>query len=155
VVLSCTFCTFGQAQAVDERLMTDAEYNTYLHQVEAALPKWERDIKNIAPEKVPQISYSEGKLIADQLDVGLMQIGYIRDRVAKQTVKRTVSGELALYNHIQSLWFTWETIGMLEIAHNLALTHLEKHRPELSELERHIGNDVIARVELLEKNTCQ
>jgi hypothetical protein len=154
VVFSCAFCVSGQAQANDKRLMTDAEYKTYLHQVEAELPKWETEFKNIDLEKVPQISYSQGKLIVDQRDVGLMEIGYIRDRVARQTVKRTVSGELALYNHIQSLWSTWETIGLLEIAHDLTLTHLEKYRPEFSELEMRIGNDVIARVELLEKNRC-
>ena len=90
VVFSCTFCTSVQAQANDKRLMTDAEYKTYLHQIEAALPKWEKDLKNIDLEKFPQISYSTGKLILDQRDLCLMQIGYIRDRVSKETVKRTV-----------------------------------------------------------------
>jgi hypothetical protein len=154
VVLSCAFCTSGQAQANDKRLMTDAEYKTSLHQVEAELPKWETDLKNIDLEKVPQISYSQGKTIVDQRDLGLMQIGYIRNLAAKQTVKRTVSGELSLFNHIQSLWSTWETIVELEIANNLTLTHLERYLPEFSELEIRIGNDAIARVELLEKNTC-
>jgi len=153
-VLSCAFCTSGQAQTNDKRLMTDAEYKTFLHQVDAALPKWETDLKNIALEKVPQISYSTGKLIVDQRDICLMQIGYIRDRVAKQTVKRTVSGELALFNHIQSLRTTWETIVMLEATNDLTLTHLEKYLPEFSELEIRIGNDVIARVDQLEKNSC-
>jgi hypothetical protein len=154
VVLSFTFCAHGQAQSNDKRLMTDAEYKTYLHQVEDALPKWETDLKNIDLEKVPQISYSTGKLIVDQRDLCSIQIGYIRDRIAKQTVKRTVSGELSLYNHIQSLRTTWETIVMLEATNNLTLTHLEKYLPGFSELEMRIGNDVIARVALLEKNTC-
>jgi hypothetical protein len=154
VMLSCAFCASGQAQINDKRLMTDAEYKTYLHQVEAELPKWETDLKNIDFEKVPQISYPTGKLIVDKRDVGLIQIGYIRDCIAKQTVKRTVSGELSLYMHIQSLWSTWEDIGWLEISNDLTLTHLEKYISEFSELERRIGNDVIARVALLEKNTC-
>lgn len=153
VMLSCVFCESGQAQANDKRLMSGAEYKTYLHQVEAEIPKWETELKSIDLEKVPQISYSTGKLIVDQRDLCLMQIGYICNRVAKEAVKRTVSGELSLYMHIQSLWSTWETIGDLEIANNLTFTHLEKYRPEFSELEIRIANDVIARVELLEKNT--
>jgi hypothetical protein len=153
VVLSCAFCTPGQAQADDKRLMTATEYQTYLHQIEAALPKWETDLKNIDLDKVPQISYSQGKSIMDQRNIGLMQIGYIRDRIAKQTVKRTVSGELALYNHIQSLWGTREDLVMFEIANGLTLTH-DNYMPEFSELEMRIGNDVTARVELLEKSAC-
>ncbi len=153
-VLSCTFCASGQAQANDKRLMTDAEYKTYLHQVEAALPKWETDLKNIDLEKVPQIPYATGKLIVDLRDDGLMQIRYIRDRVSKQKVRRTVSGEMSLYMHIQSLWSTWEIIASLEISNDLTFTHLEKYLPEFSELEGRIGNDEIARVEQLEKNTC-
>jgi hypothetical protein len=134
--------------------MTDAEYKTWLHQVEAVLPKWETELKNIDLEKVPQISYSQGKLIVDQRDLGLMQIGYIRDYAARQTVKRTVSGELALYNFLQSLQGIGEEIVWMEVISSLTLTHLDKYAPELSKLVIPIGNDVIARVKLLEKNTC-
>jgi hypothetical protein len=155
VVLSCAFCTSGQAQTNDKRLMTDAEYKTYLHKVEAALPKWETDLKNIDFEKVPQISYSQGKSIVDQRDLGLIEIGYIRDYVARQTVKRTVSGELALSGFLQSLFGVGEEIVWMESFSGLTLTHLEEYAPELSELVIRIGNDVNARVALLEKNSCR
>jgi hypothetical protein len=93
-------------------------------------------------------------LIVDQRDLGLREIGYIRDYIARQTVKRTVSGELALSGFLQSLFDIGEEIVWMEDFSGLTLTHLEKDAPELSELVIRIGNDVNARVALLEKKTC-
>ena len=134
--------------------MTDADYKAYLLQVETELPKWETQLKNINLEKVPQISYSRGKSIADQRDVGLMEIGNIRSFLAMQRSKRTVYGELALKDFIGSLYDTGEEIVWEEDFSGLTLTSLEKYAPELSSLELRISNDVMERVRLLEKGNC-
>jgi hypothetical protein len=84
VLLLCAFCTGSQAQVTDTRLMTDADYKAFLHQVEAALPKWETALKDIEPEKDERVSYSLGKSIVDYRNSGLMEIGNIRVYIAKQ-----------------------------------------------------------------------
>jgi hypothetical protein len=144
----------SQTQAPDKRLMTDADYKAFLLQVEAALPKWETQLKSIDLEKVPQISYSRGKSIADQRNLGLVEIGNIRLYLTKLQSKRTVSGELALFSFMRGLFDVGEEIVWEEIFSGVTLTSLEKYVPELSALEIRIGNDVNARVALLEKDTC-
>jgi hypothetical protein len=154
VLLLCAFCARSQAQITDTRLMTDADYKAFLLQVEAALPKWEAAFKNIDPEKNPQISFSQGKYIVLWRNLGLMEIGNIRQYVAKQRVKRTVSGELALSGFLQSLYDAGEEVVNFEGLTGLTLSSLEKYAPELATLEIRIGDDVEARVALLEKGTC-
>jgi hypothetical protein len=154
VVFLCAFGVVSQAQVNDKRLMSDADYKTFLLQVEVALPKWEMALKNIDPEKDSEIPYSLGKSIVENRDVGLMEIGEIRIRVAKLRVKRTVSDELALYNFLQSLHDSIDEEGAIEAIANLTLSDLKKFASELSALRMRIGNDVIARVALLEKGTC-
>jgi hypothetical protein len=144
----------SQAQTADNRLMTDADFKAFLIQVETALPKWETALKNIDLEKVPQISYSKGKSIIDQRDLGLMEIANIRVYLPKLRAKRTVTGELALSGFMQSLFDIGEEIVWEEDFSGLTLTHLEKEAPEFSALEIRIGNDVNARVALLEKGLC-
>jgi hypothetical protein len=148
------FNTISHAQTVDKRLMSDADYNVFLLQVKTALPKWEAALKNIDPEKDPQISYAIGKMVVQNRDVGLMEVGYIRTYVAKLQTKRTVTGELALSGFLMSLLdsmnkeLDWEAIA------NGTLSDIEKYAPELVTLNINIGNDVRARVALLEKGTC-
>jgi len=134
--------------------MSDADYKAFLLQVEAALPKWETALKNIDPEKDPQISYSQGKLIVNERNLGLTEVGNIRVFVAKQRVKRTVYGELGLKGFLQSLYDVMDSIVNIEEAAGLTLSSLEKYSPELSVLLIRIGNDVLARVELLENGAC-
>lgn len=148
------FDTISHAQTVDTRLMSDADYKGFLLQVKTSLPKWETALKNIDPEKSPQISYAIGKVAVQNRDVGLMEIGYIRTYVAKLQTKRTVTGELALSGFLMSLYDSMnEEVGWEAIA-NVTLSDIEKYAPELSALNIHIGNDVRARVALLEKGTC-
>jgi hypothetical protein len=154
VVFLCAFTILSQAQVKDERLMTDADYKTFLLQVEAAIPKWETELKNIDLEKVPQISYSRGKSIVDQRDLGLVEVSNIRTYIALQQHKRSVSGELALFGFLQSLYDIGQEIVWEEDFSGLTLTHFEKYAPELSSLEIRINNDAMARVALLEKSTC-
>jgi hypothetical protein len=129
-------------------------YKTFLLQVEAAIPKWETELKNIDLEKVPQISYSRGKSIVDQRDLGLVEVSNIRTYIALQQHKRSVSGELALFGFLQSLYDIGQEIVWEEDFSGLTLTHFEKYAPELSSLEIRINNDAMARVALLEKSTC-
>jgi len=143
-----------QAQANDKRLMTDVEYKTFLVQVETELPKWETTLKRIDLEKLPQISYSQGKSIADNRDICLMEIGNIRTSIVMQRNKRTVYGELALKGYLNSLNDVGEDIVWAEVLNGLTLTNIEKYVPELGSLIMRLGNDVLARVALLEKGTC-
>jgi hypothetical protein len=152
VILCATFAT-AQTKS-NNRLMSDADYKAFLLQVEAALPKWETALKNIDPEKDPQISYSQGKLIVNERNLGLTEVGNIRVFVAKQRVKRTVYGELGLKGFLQSLYDVMDSIVNIEEAAGLTLSSLEKYSPELSVLLIRIGNDVLARVELLENGAC-
>ena len=144
----------SQDQVSDKSLMTDAAFKVFLFQVEAALPKWETQLMSIDLEKVPQISYSRGKSIIGQRDLGLMEISNIRVYLAKLQAKRTVSGELALSGFMQSLFDIGEEIVWEEDFSGLTLTGLEKYAPQFSALEIRILNDVNARVTLLEKSAC-
>lgn len=155
VALLCTIPAQSQIPTPDNRLMTDADFKAFLTQVEATLPKWESELEGIDLEKqAPQIPYTKGKSITDQRDVGLMEIGYIRVYLPKLRAKRTVTGELALSGFMQSLFDIGEEIVWEEDFSGLTLTHLEKDAPGWSALEMRIGNDVNARVALLEKGTC-
>ena len=154
IALWCAFSVGSQAQATDTRLMTDADYKTFLLQVETALPKWETALKNIEPEKDERISYSLGKVIVDNRNLGLLQISNIRQFIAKQRDKRTVYGELALQGFLEGLFNAMDTTVEFEIIGGLTLSNLEKFAPELSAFIRSIANDAMARVALLEKGTC-
>jgi|SRR5271165_3963373 len=145
--------TRNQAQDSDKGL-SDADFKTFLSQVELALPKWETALKNIDPGKDERISYTLGQSIVDKRDLGLTEVGNIRLYVAKQRVKRTVSGELTLFAFLQSLYDLMGDVVGLEVAAGLAISSLEKFAPELGALSGRIGNDVYARVALLEKGTC-
>jgi hypothetical protein len=134
--------------------MTDADYKTFLSQVEAVLPKWETALKGIDLERVPRLSYSVGKSIADSQTVGLTEIDNIRTFIFMQRRKRTVYGELALKGFLDSLFEMGDEIVWREAIMGLNLTGLEKCAPELSALAMRITNDAMARVEQLEKGTC-
>jgi hypothetical protein len=69
-------------------------------------------------------------------------------------VKRTVSDELVLSLSLQTLSDSIEEEVGVEAVANMTLSDLEKFAPELTTLRLRIGNDVIARVALLEKSTC-
>lgn len=156
LILSMTVAASGQsvagsqAQVTDNRLMTDADYRTFLLQVEAALPKWEAAaLKNIAPERVQRTSYAPPKALID--------IGGIRLAVAEQRAKRTVSGELALSGFMRSLYEMGKVISSELTVMSRATDSRFDFGPELSALEIRIDNDVNARVLLLEKGDahCQ
>jgi hypothetical protein len=82
--LLCVSSAVSQTQSTDPRLMSDADYKTFLSQVETALPKWETELKGIDLEKVPQLPYPVGKSIADSQTIGLMEIGNIRTFIHSQ-----------------------------------------------------------------------
>ena len=149
VVLLCASPVVSQSQVSDKRLMTDADYKTFLLQVEAELPKWEMALKNIDPETDARISYGLGKSIVENRNIGLMDIDRIHTKVAKLRVKRTVSDELSLSLSLQSLSDSFEDEANIEAIANLTLSDLDKFAPELTTLRLRIGNDVIARVALL------
>jgi len=156
-VLLLFVCAFGVESQAQEDVTTplnDSEYKVTLLQIERTLPKWESALKAIAPENEPKISYAEGKSIADWRDVGLMEIGNIRLYIAKERIKRTVHGELALHGFLQSLYDAGEEITWREVVGNLTASNLDKYAPELGPICARIGSDVSQRVALLEKSPC-
>jgi hypothetical protein len=152
--LLCVSNSVSQTPSSNPRLMSDADYKTFLSQVETALPMWESDLKNIDLEKVPQLPYPVGKSIADSKTVGLMEIDNIRTLIHSQRVKRTVYGELALKGCLDSLYDMAEEIVWSEAIEGVTLTSLEKYGPELSTLNMRLATDAMARVQLLEKGAC-
>ena len=118
-----------QTQSADIKTMSDADYKTFLLQVEAALPKWETSFKSINLDKTPNLSYSVGKSIADSQIVALTEIDNLHTFIHFQQRKRTVYGELAL-------------------------SDLEKYGPQMSVFSARVGFDAMERVRLLEKGTC-
>lgn len=152
--LICASSAMSQTQSADPRLLGDADYKILLSQVTTLLPTWEISLKNIAPEKDSEIPYSLGKLIVAQRDIGLMDVGNIRQSVARLRIKRTVSEELSLRDFLEGIFDAMNEIETLENAAGVAPYIFEKNAPELGALYDRIGNDVLARVALLEKGTC-
>jgi hypothetical protein len=137
----------SHTQVADKRLMTDADYKTFLLQVETAAPKWVTMISNITPERIRRTSYAQGLSFYD--------IGQIRAAIAEQRVKRTLSGELALLASMRSLWEMGKVLSKEQaVMSGYTDSSFDNFAPELGELYGRIGNDVNARVALLEKGIC-
>ena len=135
--------------------MNDAEYSTFLSELEASLPKWEAAFKSIDLEKAPQLSYLVGKSIADSRTVGLTEIDNIRTYIHFQRRKRTLYGELALKGFLDSLFNSGHEILWKEAASGQNLSTFEKYGPQIDAFAARIWIDAMARVQLLEKGTCQ
>jgi hypothetical protein len=149
-------CGLGatQADATDGRLMTDAEYKSLLGEVDSKLPVWEAALKKIDPAK-STVSYSVGEEIVKYRDVGLMEIGYARQFAAKQRVKRSVSGELALEGFLRGIHDSLDSMIVTDISAGVSISSaLDAFAPQIRDLEMSLANDVTARIELLEKGTC-
>jgi hypothetical protein len=155
IMLICSCFATAQTQASDKRLMSDADFRTILNQVEAILSKLETQLKGIDLDKVPQISYSRGKSIEAQRDIGLILIDTARKQVSKLRVKRSASGELVLEDVLNTLFWS---VAEWESAEDFAsLTHYDdsvKAGLDAGMLITRIENDVEARVEMLEKGVC-
>jgi hypothetical protein len=142
-----------QARATDDRLMTDAEYKSFLGEVEIKLPEWAAALRKIDPAKT-SASYTEGKDIMDYRSLALREIDYVRQSLAKQRAKHTVSGELSLDAFLRGVYDAMSSVVAMEVASGITASNLESYFAEIGKLNGRIGNDVQARVELLEKGTC-
>jgi hypothetical protein len=142
------------AYAADGRLMTDAEYKHFLIEVDSKLPVWEAALKKVDPAK-SDASYAVGERVIQSRDIGLMQVEYARQFVAKQRVKRTVSGEHALEAFLRGIFDQMEAMMITEVSSGVTISaELDAFAPEISKLEIPLADDVIARIELLEKGQC-
>jgi len=140
--------------ATDTRLMTDAEYKTFLSDVDSKLPVWEAALKKVDPAK-SDASYAVGEKVVQFRDLAPMQIQNARQFVAKQRIRRTVSGELALESFLRGIFDSTDSMMITEVSAGVTLSaELDAFAPQISKLEVLISNDVIARVELLEKGAC-
>ena len=153
VMLTLLLCSVAPAQSHDTRLMTTAEYKDFLDKVEVGLPKWEAALKRVDPAKT-DVSYASGKQIEQWRDLGLKEVEWVRQHLAKERAKHTVSGELALRGFLEGVFNLMDSVVQTEVAAGITLSDLEKYAPEISSLVIRIANDVTARVELLEKATC-
>ncbi len=144
------FCAAPWAHGGDTRLMTESEYKGFLDKVEIELPKWEAALKKIDPAKT-NASYAVGKQIDQSRDLALKEAAWVRQYVAKERVRHTVSGELALRGFLESLFNQMDTVVVTEIMFGITASNLENYAPQISSLVIRIANDVTARVELLEK----
>lgn len=153
VAFLCAFPGRSQAQNRDTRLMTTAEYKSFLDSVERKLPGWEEGLRKIDPAKT-NASYAAGERIVQFRDLALKELGWVREYVAKQRTKHTVSGELALERFLRGAYDEMDSVVTTEIAYGITASNLESYVPEISPLMIRVANDVTARVELLEKGTC-
>jgi hypothetical protein len=133
--------------------MNDTQYNAFLTEVENKLPVWEAALKRIDPEK-SNASYASGKKVVEFRDLALREVDYARQFTAKQRVKRTVSGELALEGFLRGVFDQMDSVVNTEEAAGLTLSDLEKYASSISDLVIKIADDVTARVELLERGSC-
>lgn len=120
VALILIFGSAGaHAQAVDQRLMTDDEYKTFLSQTEAALPRLERGFK---------------RSDKDSQAVGLAEIHTIRALYldAEHPRPRTLSSEIDLCGFLQRLYV------------NAAVAQL--YTPELQNLVFRLNDDIHAQL---------
>jgi hypothetical protein len=152
ITLLC-LSSIAQTQGHDARLMSALEYKGVLDKIDAELPKWELSLKSVDPAKTAA-SYAVGKEIVGYRDIGLMQTGYVRQYVAKEHARHTVSGELALEGFLRGVFDAMESMVATETIAGVTASNVEKYAPEIAPLQARIGNDVTARVELLEKATC-
>lgn len=155
LVLLCALCPAPWAADAkkDSRLMADAEYKAFLSEVEAKLPEWEAALRRIDPAKT-NASYAVGKQITEYRDISLLQIGYLHQKVPKERLKHTVSGELALEGFLRGVFDSMDSVVAVESIGGITASNLEKYAPSVSAFIGRISNDLIARVELLEKDTC-
>lgn len=142
--------TMAQTQVAKDALMSDAEYRVILNQIDASLPEWERALRSIDPEKM-NLSYTLGKDVVRDRDIGLMGITNARQLLQKERLHRKVSQELALKGFLQGVFDSMQSI--LWEAPNVKAP-LERYPEEMGKLIGKVANDVQARVELLEKGTC-
>jgi len=142
------------SKAQSPYLMSDADYKVFLSQVEAVLPTWEKQLRGIDLEKVPQISYTLGKSITNSQTLSLTEVDNIRTYIQFQREKRTVYGELALRSFMDQLFDDGEQIVWYESLIGTNLTSLDKYAADLSALSGRLGTDAMERVDMLEKGTC-
>lgn len=142
------------AHASDGRLMTDAEYKRFLIDVDSKLPVWEAALKEVDPAK-SDASYAVGERVVQFRDLGLTQVGYARQYIFKQHMKRSVSGELALERFLRGIFDAMDSMMITEVSAGVTISaELDAFAPQISKLEVSLADDVIARVELLEKGSC-
>lgn len=121
ILIAAFIFTSPTARAADARLMTDAEYKTFLAQTEAALPRLERAFKRVGKE-------SGGAGIVGLAEIHTVRAGFLNLR----SPPRALADELDLCGYLQRLYV------------NAAVTHI--YAPELADLIFRLNDDVIARV---------
>lgn len=88
-------------------------------------------------------------------DLGLLQVGYACQFIAKQRAKRSVFGELALEGFLRGIFDHLDSMMITEVSAGVTISsELAAFVPQISKFEILLSNDVTARVQLLERGTC-
>jgi hypothetical protein len=78
----------------------------------------------------------------------------VRQYIAKERARHSVSGELALEGFLRGVFDAMESMVATEAIAGVTASDVEKYAPDIAPLQAQIENDVTARVELLEKGAC-
>jgi hypothetical protein len=143
-------CSVVRLDASDARLMTDTEYKTFLVELEAELPQWEQALKGVDPAKT-STSYAVGKRTVQYRDIGLMAIEGVSNLSKQERSRRSVTREFLLRGSLEGVMNAMEAVLISDPS---VAVPLESYAPELSRLNLKLANDLLARVELLERGTC-
>jgi hypothetical protein len=105
--------------------MSTVEYRTVLDKINAELPRWELSLRSVDPAKTTA-SYAVGKQIVGYRDIGLMPTGYVRQYVAKERARHSVSGELALEGFLRGVFDAMESMVATETIAGVTASDVEK-----------------------------
>jgi hypothetical protein len=151
--LVAVLCSIAQAQNHETKLMNPAEYKGFLDAVEMELPRVESALKTVDPART-NVSYTTGTQIVQFRDLCLKQIGWTLEYAAKERAKHTVSGEFALEGFLRGVFDNLDAIGQFAQPAGLSTADIDKQAPVVSSMLIRISNDLVQRIELLEKGTC-
>ncbi len=149
--ISCAVCA---AQA-SKQLLSDAELTGALDSVDNLLPRWERAIAPINPEKIPSISYQAGKLIDVNKGTITAALSQIPRMITSLRRHRNTFDELALRD---ALWTLREGGSSLVEDQNLGdlalMTPLLSVMNDTSPFEERLTFDVMGRIARSEESGC-
>ncbi len=133
--------------------MNEDEYKDFLNEITASLPAWATELSGVDLTGA-KMTASSRKKIVEARNLGLAEVRFIRDSVADQRQKRTVSGEVTLWSYLQALYDTMDSIALSSLSVGITQSSLQAQAPQLKRLIGQIATDASARVESLEAAQC-
>jgi len=161
LAMLCSITVMAQSKP-DKRLMTEQEYSRYLDRLERVLPRWEKELRRIDAEKIPDISYSLGKAVMDFQNLGVIEMRTLQTEINQERIGRKVSRELGMATQLGGIYDTFGNQGQLLEESGAQAPGVKLWLADTIPLFKEIGeyriplmNDVQARVEQLEARSCK